>query len=56
MGLGDVSILYVQANRQDRTPREIKIGKSFQFEDLPRGFMNQAIEDRVAIMQALKKQ
>jgi hypothetical protein len=56
LGLGDVSILYVQANKQDRTPREIRIGKAFQFEDLPRGFMNQAIEDRVAIMQALKKQ
>jgi len=56
LGLGDVSILYVQADRQGRAPREIKIGKSFQFEDLPKGFMNQAIEDRVAIMQALKKQ
>jgi predicted ATPase len=52
----DVSILYVEANKHDRIPREIKIGKAFQFEDMPKGFMNQAIEDRLGIMQALKKQ
>jgi hypothetical protein len=51
----DVSILYVEANKRDRIPREIKVGKAFQFEDLPKGFMNQAIEDRLGIMQALKK-
>jgi len=53
LGVNDISVLYVQPRREGM-PREIKIGKSFQFEDLPEGFMNQSVEDRLAIMKALK--
>ncbi|MFH2007114.1 MAG: AAA family ATPase [bacterium] len=34
---------------------EINIGPSFQFENMPSGFMNQSIEDRMALMKALRR-
>jgi hypothetical protein len=34
---------------------ELVLGNSFQFENLPKGFMSQAIEDRMALLKALGK-
>jgi hypothetical protein len=50
-----VSVLYSSSQRGKTTVQQLLLDKSFQFRDLPKGFMNQALEDRLGILEALKK-
>lgn len=52
----DVAVVLIEERKSDgnHTVR-LEIGQSFQFENLPRDFMSQAIADRVGLLKALKK-
>lgn len=50
----DVSVLYVGQSHGHGSLRKIGIDKAFQFDNLPDGFMNQAISDRLALLKAIK--
>lgn len=50
-----ISTIYVGEKDNAAVLTPLEIGKSFQFENLPPGFMNQAIDDRLALMKALRK-
>ncbi len=54
LGKGDISIVYVGEENGNATLRPLEIGSSFQFENMPRGFMSQALDDRLALLRALK--
>lgn len=50
-----VSVLCpVDSDDEGRIIRPIEIDESFQFSDLPEGFMNQAVEERMALLKALE--
>lgn len=52
----DVSVLLTSVNRTTGgIVRELEIGTSFQFDNLPDGFMTQAVQDRIALLKALGK-
>lgn len=51
----DVAILFTGVEDEEAVVRELEIGESFQFENLPHGFMSQALEDRVALLRTLGK-
>jgi hypothetical protein len=51
----DVSILHVSQTSTGGKLKSISIDKAFQFQDMPKGFMDQAIEDRLALVKALRK-
>jgi len=54
IGIEDVAILLTSIDRRTGgVVKELEIGKSFQFENLPRGFMSQAVEDRIALLKAV---
>lgn len=50
-----ISTIYVGERDNAAVLTPLEIGNSFQFENLPPGFMNQAIDDRLALMKALRK-
>lgn len=52
---GNVAVLFTDSDRQEAGVRELEIGPSFQFENLPPGFMSQALDDRVALLSAVGK-
>jgi predicted ATPase len=52
---GDVAVLYTGSEGRDVVVRQLDIGESFQFENLPDGFMTQALDDRIALLRALEK-
>jgi predicted ATPase len=49
-----ISVVFVGEKRRSATLRRLEIGDSFQFDNLPKGFMSQAVDDRIALMRALK--
>jgi predicted ATPase len=51
----DVAVLFTGSERDGSTVRQLEIGDSFQFENLPPGFMSQALDDRVALLSAVGK-
>ena len=51
----DVAVLYTGLNHQGAAVTQLEIGESFQFDNLPPGFMSQALDDRVALLQAVGK-
>jgi predicted ATPase len=55
LATNDVSILFTGFEGKEAKVRQLYIGSSFQFENLPTGFMSQALEDRVALLKALKE-
>ena len=52
-----VAVLLTETKRQQAGAKvtELALGSSFQFENLPRDFMSQAIEDRMGLLKALAK-
>jgi len=47
----EVAILLTESTSQgDASITELEIGESFQFENLPRGFMSQSLDDRMALL------
>ena len=51
----DVAVLLTGSDGGEAGVRQLEIGDSFQFENLPPGFMSQALEDRVALLNAVGK-
>jgi predicted ATPase len=51
----DVAVLLTGSDRKEAGVRQLEIGDSFQFENLPGGFMSQALDDRVALLKAVGK-
>ena len=49
----DVAVLFTGLDGKRAAVKELEIGDSFQFENLPAGFMSQALEDRVALLNAI---
>jgi hypothetical protein len=52
---GDIAVLFTGLEKKNAAVRELEIGDSFQFENLPSGFMSQALDDRVALLSAVGK-
>jgi hypothetical protein len=50
---GDVAVLYT--DDKAALVRQLEIGESFQFENLPPGFMSQALDDRIKLLDAVGK-
>jgi predicted ATPase len=48
-----VSILLTEITRSGSRVKTVNISDTFQFENLPNGFMNQALEDRMALLNEL---
>ena len=52
----DVAVLLTgTSDTEDALVTELEIGDSFQFENLPDGFMSQAIDDRIQLLKVLGK-
>jgi predicted ATPase len=51
----DVSVLFTGFEGREAIVKQLHIGGSFQFENLPSGFMSQALEDRVALLKAVSQ-
>ena len=51
----DVAVLLTGSDEGEAGVRQLEIGDSFQFENLPLGFMSQALDDRVALLSAVGK-
>jgi|HubBroStandDraft_6_1064221.scaffolds.fasta_scaffold00040_3 hypothetical protein len=51
----DVAVLFTGPEGADAGVRELEIGDAFQFENLPTGFMSQALDDRIALLDAVGK-
>jgi hypothetical protein len=50
-----VSVVYLDESSGGAKLVPLEIGDSFQFENLPQGFMTQSIDDRLALMKALRR-
>jgi predicted ATPase len=53
LAVDDVSILLTGSDQKESTVKELEINDSFQFANLPPGFMSQALEDRAALLKTL---
>ena len=51
----DVSILLTGSDAKNPVVQQLQIGASFQFENLPVGFMSQALDDRVKLLKAVSE-
>jgi predicted ATPase len=51
----DTSVLFSQATGSEGNITRLQIGETFQFKDLPAGFMNQTTEDRMLLLKAVSK-
>jgi hypothetical protein len=51
----NVNVLFAGFEDNGEVLRKIEIGESFQFENLPAGFMSQALDDRLALLKATSK-
>ncbi len=51
----DVAVLLTGSGDGEARVEQLEIGDSFQFENLPTGFMSQALDDRVALLSAVGK-
>jgi predicted ATPase len=49
-----ITVAYVGETEAAARVSLLKLDDSFQFENLPRGFMSQSVDDRLALMKALK--
>jgi hypothetical protein len=52
----DVAVLLTGQEEREASVRQLEIGDSFQFENLPVGFMSQALDDRIALLKAVGRQ
>lgn len=52
----NVAVLFTGPDHEGAAVKQLEIGASFQFENLPPGFMSQALDDRVALLSAVSKQ
>ncbi|MFA6472445.1 MAG: AAA family ATPase [Candidatus Latescibacterota bacterium] len=50
-----LSVVFVGEQDKKILVKKLEIGPAFQFDDLPNGFMNQAVNDRLALLKALSK-
>lgn len=50
-----VSIVLTEQTRRGHAARMIRLDENFQFINMPRGFMEQALEDRMAIVKAIAR-
>jgi predicted ATPase len=55
LSVEDVAVLYTGPERSGATVKQLDLGESFQFENLPTGFMSQALDDRLALLNAVGK-
>jgi hypothetical protein len=53
LAVGDVAVLLTGSDGTEATVNQLEIGDSFQFQNLPPGFMSQALEDRMALLKAV---
>jgi len=51
----DVAVLLTCSDRRGASVTQLEIGESFQFENLPPGFMSQSLEDRVHLLGMIGK-
>jgi hypothetical protein len=51
----DIAVLFTGEDHGQSSVKHLEIGDSFQFENLPEGFMSQALDDRVALLSAVGK-
>src|SRR5271165_488488 len=51
----DVAVLFTGSENGEVVVRQLELDESFQFENLPIGFMSQALDDRVALLKAIGK-
>ncbi len=51
----DISILVSQNVGREAKITKLEIGKGFQFDNMPQGFMNQATDDRMQLLKAVSK-
>jgi predicted ATPase len=51
----EVSVLVSEKLGSQAVIRRLEIGKEFQFEKMPQGFMTQATEDRIQLLRAASK-
>jgi predicted ATPase len=55
LATGDVAVLLTGSDDGEAEVKQLEIGNSFQFENLPANFMSQALDDRVALLNAIGK-
>jgi predicted ATPase len=53
-GKESVAVVYVSEKGKRSTLLPLEIGDAFQFENMPPGFMSQSVDDRMALMKALR--
>lgn len=53
--IDDVAVLLTRSDDKEAEVQHLAISDSFQFENLPPGFMSQALDDRVALLKAAGK-
>lgn len=51
----DVAVLVSESKGKEATIRKLGIGKGFQFENMPPGFMSQASQDRMELLKAVSR-
>lgn len=49
----DVAVLLTASDGDRTVVKQLEIGDGFQFENLPEGFMSQALDDRLALLKAI---
>jgi len=55
LALNEVAVLLTGTDQTEAAVRELKINESFQFSNMPSGFMSQALDDRAALLRSLGK-
>jgi predicted ATPase len=51
----EIAVLFTGVDGGRACVRQLNIGKSFQFENLPHGFMSQALDDRASLLTTVSK-
>jgi len=52
--IDDVQVMFVGEKDQSAVLLPLNLGESFQFENMPDGFMSQAVDDRMRLLKALR--
>lgn len=55
LAANDVSVLYSTITDREASLTRLEIGKGFQFDNIPAGFMSQITEDRMKLLEAVSK-
>lgn len=55
LGRDEVAVLLTSSEGSATVVKQLEIGEGFQFENLPEGFMNQALDDRLALLTAIER-